>query len=213
MRSVFEQFKLAKENELRNAQAEARQLQAVLGSHSQPNVKNLAAQPKPTPQSPSPVVIPLTPSPAANNQSPVIPQKQTLSVVTPPQASALPGQVPIPIHGNDFLRMIAKGIQDNRSNDSFAKYWYAQEMTNAAHLPPTLVNQVYGKFYWIMKNAGKLCGDIELASGHSRDLNWGEKVFTSGKVNGAEPAVEIGLLNHYRVQAIVEVLNETIRNG
>ncbi len=111
--------------------------------------------------------------------------------------------------GDANLRAIAKGLQNHRSNSSMDSTWYGQVVAGPK-LHSDLVKQVYGNFYWIMKDAGKLCGKLQ-SDGHAEDSNWGGEVFTSGSLDGVQPAVIRPLLNHYRVQAMAEVLEDKIR--
>jgi hypothetical protein len=81
--------------------------------------------------------------------------------------------------------------------------WY--RLTDTVHLGETVAHQVYGNFYWIMRDLNKL--------GPTIDDNWGGHVFTTGKSGAYTPDVAPALLNHYRVQAMVEVLQGKIRSS
>jgi hypothetical protein len=155
--------------------------------------ERIAAELNP-PKSPEP----MAPRPVAPLYPPV--------VVT----DVLPSELVIPTGGNAHLTAIARGLQTNRSNPSTDGGWYAQAVSGT-FLPEELIQKVYGNFYWIMRDAGKLCGELE--NGHAKDRNWGGKVFTTGTVNGIVPSVDRPLLNHYRVQAMVEVLQNRIRTS
>ncbi len=101
------------------------------------------------------------------------------------------------------LNTVAINLQQVRENASSDYAYYRQ--INADRIDNGILQAVYGNFYWIMKDKLGTLAD---------DYNWGGNVFTSGKTgSGAEPAIDRPLLNHYRVQAIVEALNGHFRKG
>ncbi len=130
----------------------------------------------------------------------------TLSV--PVTNSALPPLSVIPnanVLGLDpeklFLRTIAEQIQNNRENNNQAKAFYIQfEGKQSISGYAQLIDRVYGNLFWILRQAGKV--------GENPGMGWGTNVFL-GKQSCDGVSAE--LMNHYRVQAIVEVLNNQVR--
>jgi hypothetical protein len=132
-----------------------------------------------------------------------------------PQASApvapsvpgvvLPPMIPIPERGHPKLITIATALQNARESDRIDYTYYQQVKT--ANVGTEIAEKVYRNFYNIMRGLRHL-GSVN-TDGHSSDPNWGENVFTTGLSPGqAPPGVPRPLLNHYRVQAIVQAINE-----
>jgi hypothetical protein len=158
----------------------------------------------------SEIVEVLTPKRIKKSKQPDAPEPVLIVPESLPVGDSLPPVLNIPTTGNAYLRTIATNLQNNRSNALADFSWYCQVTSDT--IPKELVGQVYGNFYWIMKDAGKLCGELA-DNGDAKDINWGGKVFTSGKINEAVPSIPRSLLNHYRVQAMVEILEGRIRRG
>lgn len=101
------------------------------------------------------------------------------------------------------LNTVATNLQNVRESALSDHGWYKQIIP--ARIEKGILEAVYANFYWIMKDKlGTLAADD----------NWGGNVFTKGATgSGAIPAIARPLLNHYRVQAIVEALNGHFRKG
>jgi hypothetical protein len=199
-------------------QLKAQQLQLL--DDGKTKIKNPVPAPVPAP-APAPAPAP-TPAPVATPApAPLYPAALASPPVHAP-SSTLPALFAIPTTASDHLKnkaaaadktkvttsiatlhTVATNLQHVRENQSSDYGYYMQ--INANRIDNGILQAVYANFYWIMKD--KL-GMLE------SDNNWGGNVFTTGKTaSGAAPAIDRPLLNHYRVQAIVEALNGHFRKG
>ena len=213
LKSGFETMKLDEEFKLVSCRTRIARLEEALNPKpivttspeqpQQPQIQQLSVQ---TPQTPRLQVQP--------QQSQVTTQTQTspdpiIQVQPRPSVtSALPPHLQIPETGHHYLRTVADSIQILRENEGAAQNWYQIVHMDSASIDSETVKQVYHNFYMIMKDAGKL-GPLQTSgphAGESTDGNWGGNVFVNGKSNDVAPSIGLPLLNHYRVQAIVEVL-------
>lgn len=146
-------------------------------------------------------IAPKAPEPV---QPQVVPQPIAPVAASVP-AVALPPRITIPTSGHATLIAIATGLQNAREDNTADFGWYIQ-VNPSSNISNDIAEKVYGRFYEIMHRRGHL-GSVK-ADGHSSDPAWGTNVFTTGLSNGVPPAgVPRALLNHYRVQAIVDVIN------
>lgn len=201
---VFDQLKVNAEATLKAEQDKANALQAALNSQSKRLVKPIAAQSQGNNN-----VLLLPPVPLQHSQ-PQNPQPPVVVSPHPQVNNLLPPSRNIPTAGNPGLIAIASALQSNGSSQISA---IINQYQNNSSLPAYLMGQVYGNFYWIMKDAGQLCGEIDSA-GHSLDPNWGGNVFLNGQNNsGVALRIDSASLNNYRLQAVNEVLRAQIRIG
>jgi hypothetical protein len=189
---IFNKLKLEKQEELASYHEKIVKLGEAL------KVESIAQKPPARPQQQLPpetkkLLKPITP------------------VQTPPAVgSALPAQLQIPIRQNtpkhlEDLRNIAVGLQHSMTyNNKDDSSWYGIVTNTFSSIEQGALNQVYGNFYWIVLDAGKLYGHFQ--NGSTND-NWGGDVFVNGNSWGVSPPDDQrSFFNQYRLQAMIEVL-------